>query len=550
MKKGQQLTLDNASSLLVYEPIYKVIICTEHQYALQNIERHLEEFHGGNKAVRVTVVQSFSEYETVGPSELQLPEPLGQPIASLGKPLSAFHCSEDECGYISTSHTLMRKHCNKDHDWHSTRTQREYWTKIWVQKFFTGSKGQYFSVLWDGGNMEESNTGVGVMERLDIELIKNDWDEELRKKMKELEIIEKEVMKQDRTGWFDRTKWPKHLGKSNMKHLAHTSRLADRNEADLIRVQQLVDILLERCIQGLETLHPETRRWLKSARLSEPDIRPISRLQSTDSQKRYNGYWKRFMCYCLRIAKRVGTEGNDAVDTLLQVGSRDETESELGDETESELGDETLVEMDNESAYGSDDGSEEESESESADEGQDGVRRGGGEEATTTESTSDRSGDTLHDAVRLFRWNEEQLDLARRLLQTIDFGESEESQLEALLKFGVSFIFQSIPNDTFDSRFIHFLAVLGIDEEMGRLRTANDYSYVLAGLVYDIRVLAVEYLLPSQERKEQSEAEIDAFLEKRRGFLADGSYSPMSSMLSLLAYGKNLALNHGNASMV
>ena len=85
---------------------------------------------------------------------------------------------------------------------------------------------------------------------------------------------------------------------------------------------------------------------------------------------------------------------------------------------------------------------------------------------------------------------------------------------------------------------------------MGRLRTANDYSYVLAGLVYDIRVLAVEYLLPSQERKEQSEAEIDAFLEKRRGFLADGSYSPMSSMLSLLAYGKNLALNHGNASMV
>ena len=33
----------------------------------------------------------------------------------------------------------------------------------------------------------------------------------------------------------------------------------------------------------------------------------------------------------------------------------------------------------------------------------------------------------------------------------------------------------------------------------------------------------------------------------RRKYLADGSYSPMSVMLSLLAYGKHAALNEGNA---
>jgi hypothetical protein len=44
--------------------------------------------------------------------------------------------------------------------------------------------------------------------------------------------------------------------------------------------------------------------------------------------------------------------------------------------------------------------------------------------------------------------------------------------------------------------------------------------------------------------------EFDAFLEKRKQFLADGSMSAVSNMISLLAYGKHIALNHGNAGGV
>jgi hypothetical protein len=48
---------------------------------------------------------------------------------------------------------------------------------------------------------------------------------------------------------------------------------------------------------------------------------------------------------------------------------------------------------------------------------------------------------------------------------------------------------------------LHFMTVLGIDEENNRLKEANDYSYMLAGLVYCIRVIGLELLLPSKNRQ-------------------------------------------------
>jgi hypothetical protein len=49
---------------------------------------------------------------------------------------------------------------------------------------------------------------------------------------------------------------------------------------------------------------------------------------------------------------------------------------------------------------------------------------------------------------------------------------------------------------------LHFLAVLGINEETRRLREANDFSYILAGMVYYIQVIAAEIILPSEERED------------------------------------------------
>jgi hypothetical protein len=94
---------------------------------------------------------------------------------------------------------------------------------------------------------------------------------------------------------------------------------------------------------------------------------------------------------------------------------------------------------------------------------------------------------------------------------------------------------------------VQFLAVLGINTETKRLRTAKNYLYMLAGMVYCAQVLGVEKLLPAAERDKQTEDNCNSFLQMHKKHLANSLYSPMSKIISLLAYSKHAALNKGNA---
>jgi hypothetical protein len=109
------------------------------------------------------------------------------------------------------------------------------------------------------------------------------------------------------------------------------------------------------------------------------------------------------------------------------------------------------------------------------------------------------------------------------------------------------FFFTVTGDKPFTSGLVHFLAVLGINSDTNRLRTAKNYLYILASVVYCMRVLSVEHLLPSVSRDEQTDEDRERFLQHREKYLADGSYSPMSEALSLLAYSKHVALAASNA---
>jgi hypothetical protein len=128
-----------------------------------------------------------------------------------------------------------------------------------------------------------------------------------------------------------------------------------------------------------------------------------------------------------------------------------------------------------------------------------------------------------------------------------DNNAQREAQLNVLLDILASFFFTSTGDKPFSSGLVHFLAVLGIDSDTNRLRTAKNYLYMLAGVVYCMRVLSVEHLLPSASRDEQTDKDQERFLQRREKYLANSSYSPISEALSLLAYGKSVALAAGNA---
>ncbi|KAH0352647.1 hypothetical protein KCU83_g3356, partial [Aureobasidium melanogenum] len=366
-------------------------------------------------------------------------------------------------------------------------------------------------------------TGTRQLRDFDTSLVLDEWDIAKTQYNRELEVIDGNIAKTDHSLWSKRTGYPQHLAGSNYKHLSNGSRLADKDEQELQHISRLIDLLVEKCVAGLSTLDQETRRWLRSAKKSEADVRPLSRLQNPESQLRYASYWKRFICYIMRIVQRQAE--HERRDYVRQA----RIESSQQDRTREALDGGSVSETDSSNTGSDSDGSSDDNDSDSSTSDDTTVYTGEEQGGATTTM------DYMADACRLFPWKNDQKALAKQLWSLMQTPHSDDSaRTDTLLRLIKSFVFVTVRGDVFSSGLLHFLAVLSIDEEMGRLREANDFSYMLAGVVYCTRIFAVEAILPSAERDCQ----------------ADGGYSPMSKMLSLLAYGKLIARNHGNQGTV
>jgi hypothetical protein len=89
----------------------------------------------------------------------------------------------------------------------------------------------------------------------------------------------------------------------------------------------------------------------------------------------------------------------------------------------------------------------------------------------------------MKDARELFTWTPKQKTLAICLWNVLGSGE-RIAEMDALLALLALFIFMQYLREPLLCGFVQFLAILGIDGEMGRLRTAKNYLFMLAGVVY------------------------------------------------------------------
>jgi hypothetical protein len=486
-----------------YIPSVKVVVCKQHQYGLRDLKRHLLEHHGFSRELRDAVVERHAGLDIVRPEDASLPTDRVEPFDCLQEPQRAFHCGGWEgqhCSFISINRRAMSRHCNQ-HGWRSSSEEREHWSHVAVQSFCPTSQSPRWFVVGVRTDSDSETDTIDAARSVDPtqqQAIIQDFRRLDDRRKEELEIVDA-APATDVTGWWKKTGWVEHLKGSNKRHLAHAARLPGQDEAGMKRVGVLVDMLVEDGVKGLMLLPPELRRWLRSVKMAEVDPRPMGRLQNKDSQDRYATYVKRLVCYALRVLESV--DGWQPVDAE----SNAEGEGDLLD------GDEVVI--------------------------------------VDADQISEEP-DPMADARRLFKWTDGQKDRGRELLDSIERDASEGEQLKALLAFVETFIFNKVYHQPFDCPTVHFLAVMGIDEENDRLRTGNEYSYRVAGLVYCFRVLALQSLLPTEQRECQGPAEFEVFLEKRKEYLADGSMSAMSTMISLLAYGKYLAMNHGNSGSI
>jgi hypothetical protein len=80
------------------------------------------------------------------------------------------------------------------------------------------------------------------------------------------------------------------------------------------------------------------------------------------------------------------------------------------------------------------------------------------------------------------------------------------------------------------------------------LRIAKNYLFMLAGIVYGVRVLGIKKLLLVDRRDKQTKADREYFIKIRESYLADRLFSLISEIINLLAISKYIRLNIGNSS--
>ncbi|KAL5371081.1 hypothetical protein DPSP01_014505 [Paraphaeosphaeria sporulosa] len=455
----------------------------KHGTALQNIDAHLLKYHAIKGRSRSELVQHCSRYALAEPSDIVLPAHHGPPIEELEAPLDGFPCPWCHSHPYLTASLVKLQ-------MHCKKTHRRSWTaetRALCRKVkvqtFFRAGGLQRNFIVD---TNEGDDGAAASRPPGADHVSTrlaEW--QLTKQLHEVEAqtMSGQVAKTDKTAWFKRTGWLEHLANRNLIHLAHQTRLPDRGDERLRRTAELVELLVERSVKGLSTLARETRRWLRSAKRQEVDQRPMSRRQNPESQARYASYMVRFVCDYLRIVP-------------------DEQEGRYSSRSDSE---------------GPEDGEDDQDDSSS--------------------DGSSASTDTRH-----LIYCRKKADLMKDAQDA-----QRECQMQALLKLVTSFMLVTSSDKPFSNALVHYLAMLGIDADIHRPRTVKNYLYILTSMVYCIRVLSIEKLLPAALRDEQTDEDRVRFLQCIEKYLSDGSYSPMSEALSLLAYGKHIAFEEGNS---
>ncbi|KAL2104472.1 hypothetical protein VUR80DRAFT_530 [Thermomyces stellatus] len=271
--------------------------------------------------------------------------------------------------------------------------------------------------------------------------------------------------------------WAEHLRGKDMGTLRELSKQpptraqlariwsrAEREWAQVLRaVTEGLDRVVARCAGRLGRVPRETRRWINGVSPTEPARRPLGLKEHESSMERYRGYWKRYLCYCVRACR----------------AGRDEAREQQG-----------VVFTDKQ-----------------------GTRRRVTQARTRTWVRTGRQA-------------------------AVD---------RAVYEFCIASIKQKVVVDEYTNPLLHFTAVLAIDRTGTAWKGANEFTGQLAGLVWCARMLMLEHFFEDtpEEAGALTAEMVEAGEDEYRRWLADGTHTPMSTMVSWMTYGKVVRLKEG-----
>ncbi|KAH8645567.1 hypothetical protein BGZ61DRAFT_542699 [Ilyonectria robusta] len=532
----------SSQSWLYYYPCLSILICATHGYAVADLPSHLLKQHTDlSWPIRQALAKHYSQQNLSGSGWRQqllhkrpegsqqgqdqdLEEAAVAPFAGL--PIHyAFRCRRCP-SFLTVNWKLCKTHCSQLHAAGSEQARAGLWYQAPAQTFFTQpARRSYFPVNLTAAAIAPSSSlssssfspspscsmepslpaplragnaenGAEAQQRQQqtaqlVATIQQQWEHEQGEQQEKLlQMAEGSIYKHEITNWLRRTGWVDHFGCRDLGRIHAASRMPQQaDEPDLQMLVEALDrVFFRRCIAGLGALPHIGRLYLASPHLQETHSRPFGPLQEKDSMDRYLRYSKRFLCYCLRVRTLEPAElatQHALILTPMQRGQLARLARRLEQAVAAGC------------SYSSGNNSDEDEDDE-----------GGCSNS--------------HDNSKIR-------------------AQVEEEVLQAL----ASFWMQRLPADPFASPLWHFVAVLGINKQTGQLQPAHLFTGTLAGLVYTGRAVVAEAAIPSSQRAALTDLP-EQLHAARESWLCKTSFAPMGYILSLLLYGRKIAMETGS----
>jgi hypothetical protein len=132
--------------LLEYHPEYRVLVCTQCQYAIQPraINSHLKDIHKIYRSARHPYTAYTAKYNLCEPGDVVKARVVDFPVPYLPV-LDGLRCLDTDCEYLCISTKRMQKHWLSEHERHGYPDID--WAPAPLQTFFRGNLLHYFTSI-------------------------------------------------------------------------------------------------------------------------------------------------------------------------------------------------------------------------------------------------------------------------------------------------------------------------------------------------------------------------------------------------------------------